>query len=179
MKCLNSMKAICSKIYYNCITSLVLCSTTLKISDYEILTSSKLLKDVDIQYYNILDNYENKISLDKIFEQTPNVEKFSFQRYKVSDGLTNKIMENMTAILKGNYVKHFLVTGCLFSPNFDPNLLCAFIKKAVAPDSVFHFLTCKGFNEQYFEIKKAVNEMIKEWDNSDHQKPVIDIFPSS
>uniref|UniRef100_A0A914QF60 CRAL-TRIO domain-containing protein n=1 Tax=Panagrolaimus davidi TaxID=227884 RepID=A0A914QF60_9BILA len=172
----NVMKAICSKIYYNSITSLSLYYTTLKISDYEILTSSKILIYVFVQGCNILDNDENEISLDKIFEQTPNVEKFAFDTYGVPDGLTNKIMENMTAVLKGNYVKYFSVKGFVFSPNFVPNLLCAFIKKAAAPNAEFRFLNCMGFDKQYFQIKKAVDEMIEEWDISDHQKPVIEIF---
>uniref|UniRef100_A0A914R397 Uncharacterized protein n=1 Tax=Panagrolaimus davidi TaxID=227884 RepID=A0A914R397_9BILA len=175
---LTTYKNLCSKIYYNNITLLSIYFTTLNLSDYKILTSSKSLKNVDIRYCRILKEEKNGVPLDEILKFTPNITNFrcinlkSVIKFPDRNNITNEILENIFANITEKSIDNFSITRFFLSPEFDPNLLCEFIKKAAAPKAIFRFSVYYHFDEQKDVVSTALFQMLKDW-NIPEQKPQI------
>uniref|UniRef100_A0A914Q1A3 Uncharacterized protein n=1 Tax=Panagrolaimus davidi TaxID=227884 RepID=A0A914Q1A3_9BILA len=169
----NIDKNLCSKIFYNNITLLRIYFTTLNLSDYEILASSKCLTDVDIQHCVILNEEKNHVQLDEIFNFTPNIAIFRCIK-STGNTITNQILKNMLANITENCIEKFSVSGCFLSSFFDPNLLCEFIKKAAAPKAIFRFSISFDSDEQKQQISTALFQMLEEW-NIPEQRAQIEL----
>uniref|UniRef100_A0A914Q7S5 Uncharacterized protein n=1 Tax=Panagrolaimus davidi TaxID=227884 RepID=A0A914Q7S5_9BILA len=172
----NLNKILCSKIYYNEITSFEIQCAILYLSEFEILTSSKALKVIGLHLSVILDKNDKNVSIDEILKRVSNISEFIYQKSKEfapeTIELTNQTLKNMTSILNGNRLNVL----CIYrlSPTFDPNLFFDFIKTAAAPKALFEFyIQCVAFKKF---MKKAVNQMLSKWDIPVNQKPSIDFY---
>ena len=161
------------QIYRCTITIFASSSSTLSLSDFELIVKENTIKD--FRFYDSYIEYPDgsDVPVNVILEKLPNVS--DFYHREDEQPISMETLTNLKRVKLWNKLDKFFITLNILTDDFDPIHLCEFIKLNAKTDSssIFNF-TIAGLDSHNncMALHAAVGELIGTWNGV---KPSIEI----